>query len=74
MPGEDWLDCFLAAGEMSTTWRACGKMLEFFVEKEGISFYFPLFPLFFYMKISVSYVRSGALAKPALFLVFTRCG
>ncbi|CAI9280829.1 unnamed protein product [Lactuca saligna] len=30
--GEDWLDCFLAAGGMSATWRACGKMPELFVE------------------------------------------
>ena len=36
--GENWLDCFLAAGGMSAAWRAHGKMPEIFVEKEGMMF------------------------------------
>ncbi|CAI9259200.1 unnamed protein product [Lactuca saligna] len=33
--GEEWIDCFLAAGGMRATWKARGKMHEFSVEREG---------------------------------------
>lgn len=73
---EDWLDYFLVAGGMNATWTARGKIPEFFVEKEGISFASPppVFFFFFYMKILVGGVPGGVVTKPTLFLVFTRCG
>ena len=49
--GEEWHDNFLVAEGMSATWRARGKIPEFFVKKEGtmllvlFSLIFPLFSL-----------------------------
>lgn len=66
--GEDWKDCKLIVVGMSATWRACGVMPQFFVEKNS-EWLSPLFCFWFLLCVLI-YLFRPMILQISLIMVF----